>query len=152
MATNQAVGSSNLSGRAINSMSYLSLHFGKLPRWLSENTSITAHFFHHVNFLYRQIQFYSWVEISWSQKWPFWCLCRIIAPIPSLYALAITLSPDSGRIDPVISALTIFLILWAAQTSENSPATLSLPRTLNRRKPPFLIWPNTGSTIVLRCL
>ena len=33
-------------------------------RWLSENSSITAHFFHHVSFLYGQIQFYSLVEIT----------------------------------------------------------------------------------------
>ena len=33
-------------------------------RWLSENTPITAHYFHHVSFLYGQIQFYSLVEIT----------------------------------------------------------------------------------------
>ena len=38
--------------------------FQELHRWLSENTSITAHFFHHVSFLYGQIQFYSLVEIT----------------------------------------------------------------------------------------
>ena len=47
--------------------------------------------------------------------------------------------PNSGRINPVIMALAIFLKLCAAQTIENSPATFSLPRTLKPRKPLFLI-------------
>ena len=44
---------------------------------------------------------------------------------------------NSGRINPVIMALTIFLKLCAAQTIENSPAIFSLPRTLKPRKPLF---------------
>jgi hypothetical protein len=64
-----------------------------------------------------------------TRSWPIYP--SIFTYIASLVAKL----PNAGRINPVKMALAIFLKLCVAQTSENSPATFSLPRTLKPRKP-----------------
>ena len=51
------------------------------------------------------------------------------SPPPARFYAIAALRPNSGLTDPRIAAPTIFLMLCAAQTCENSPATLDIPRT-----------------------
>src|SRR2546421_6089279 len=63
----------------------------------------------------------------------------------------VTAQPQPPRI--LAAYLQIFNKLWVRHTSRHSPRTFARPRSRNRRKPrASLIWPKTGSTIVLRCV
>ena len=75
------------------------------------------------------------------------CLLALFLSFLVHIAVIATNFPSSGRTNPLVTALTIFLMLCVEQTSENSPATLSFPLTLKPLNPVFFICPIAGSAL-----
>jgi hypothetical protein len=75
----------------------------------------------------------------WAQTGSLGAVCGEKKGVPPFYAISGSVFPVSRRTSPLRSAPAIFLKLWAAQASENSPLTFLKPRNRNPRKPLFFI-------------